>query len=158
MSPVGKSPYFPLARGSHRKRADDDATMTAEAPMAIEERLERLEVKVERGFADVGTRMGGLETRMGGLDRRMDRMEDRFDAMNTKLDVAVESFRDDMKTLVELVDGHVEEMRRTTESIRKEHAADRRLMYAMLRDHTERLRLLELDPSVTSADLRGGSA
>jgi archaellum component FlaC len=116
--------------------------MASDTPMASEERVQRLEAKVDQGFADVNGRMDRL-------DGRMERLEDRMDAFNTKLDVGIESLRSDMKMVVEHLDAHIEWMKRTIDSIRHEHSADRRLMYAMLRDHNERLRLLERDPSVS---------
>ena len=118
--------------------------------MAVDERLARLEITVANGFLENGTRMGGLEgrmggleARMGGLEGRMDRLEDRMSALESKVDVFADSIRADIKTVLEAVTAGTEEMRRTTDAIRAEHRADRRLMMSILDDHGHRLRKLE---------------
>src|SRR5258708_34933257 len=59
----------------------------------MQERLERVETKVDR----VDTKVGGLETRFDRLETRVDHLETRFGDLDTKVDglatslVAVES-------------------------------------------------------------------
>lgn len=117
--------------------------MPTEHAMEINERIDRLEAKVDKGFADLNAKADNHDKRMDGFEKQMDRFEDRLDRMNTKIDVATESIRNDIKIVIERVDGLAREMQHTTESIRKEHEADRRLMYAILRDHSTRIRALE---------------
>ena len=128
--------------------------MATDDVMAVDQRLAQLEKTVAQGFFDQGRRIGGLEGRMDGLDGRvnsvagrmdglagrMDRLEDRMSGLETKLDVFAETIRGDIKTILEVVTAGTNEMRRTTEAIRKEHAADRRLMMSILNDHSNRLR------------------
>ena len=128
------------------------------------QRLSRLETTVATGFREQGARlahlegrmgslegrmdslegrMGSLEDRMGSLQDRMGSLEDRMFALENKLDVVADSIRADLKTVLEAVTAGTEEMRRTTDAIRKEHHADRRLMMSILDDHSHRLRTLE---------------
>jgi hypothetical protein len=85
----------------------------------VAERLARLEETVAKGFFDSGLQFKSIDAPFSMLDRRLD-------AMDRKIGVSVESLRADIKTVLETVIGFTEEMRRTTESIRQEHAADRR--------------------------------
>lgn len=110
--------------------------MTNEDVMAVDERLARLEKTVATEFF-----------KHGG---RLDRLEDRMIALDTKFDIAVESIRGDVKTILEVMTGFAAEMRRTTESIRKEHGADRRLTRSILFDHVTRIRTLEGDAGPAS--------
>jgi archaellum component FlaC len=104
--------------------------------MAVDERLSRLETTVAVGFHEQG--------------QRIDRVEDRMFAVENKLDVVADSIRADLKTVLEAVTAGTEEMRRTTDAIRKEHQADRRLMMSILDDHSHRLRMLEgRDPAAS---------
>jgi predicted phage gp36 major capsid-like protein len=70
-------------------------------------------------------------------------MEMRFSAMNRKIDVNVEALRSDIQTVAESVTALTAEMRRTTEAMRKEHAADREILRQSLLNHAERLHSLE---------------
>lgn len=88
----------------------------------VTERLTQLEVTVAEGFHD---------------------MEQRFSAMSRKIDVNVESLRGDIQTIAESVGALAAEMRRTTEAMRKEHAADREVLRQSLLNHAERLHSLE---------------
>ena len=122
----------------------------------LEGRMGRLEGRVD-GLAG---RMDGLDSRMDGLAGRMDRLEDRMDrladrmdrledrmsALERKFDVFTETIRGDIKTILEVVTAGTNEMRRNTEAIRNEHAADRRLIFSILNDHSARLRSLEHPP------------
>lgn len=116
----------------------------------LEAAVSRLEAVVTRGFTDLARRMDGFDARMGtfearmdGFDARMGRFDQRLDAMNNKVDVTAESLRGDMKRVLEVVGGVAEHLDRTIENIRKEHDAERRLMYAVLKDHGSRLGTLE---------------
>jgi hypothetical protein len=107
--------------------------MANEEVMAVDERVAKLEATTARGFFDQG--------------RRMDRLEDRIAALDSKFDVVSESIRGDVTTIRQLVTGFMDEMRRTTDSMRKEHEADRRLTRLALFDHVSRIRTLEGDES-----------
>jgi uncharacterized coiled-coil protein SlyX len=136
----------------------------ADEVMRVDERLARLEKTVAEGFYELNGRVGrvegrfdvvegrlgwvegrldAVEGRLGAIERRMDRLEDRLDAMNEKLDVVTESLEGKIRTVLDYLVAFRAEMRRTTTAMRKEHRADRRLMYAVLHDHTVRLRALE---------------
>jgi len=67
----------------------------------------------------------------------------RFSAMSRKIDVNVEALRGDIQTAAETVTALTSEMRRTTDAIRKEHAADRGVLRQSLLNHAERLHSLE---------------
>ena len=110
--------------------------MANEDVMAVDERLSRLEATVAEGFHGNGKRFGDLEG-------RMDRLEDRMFALENKLDIVADSIRADLKTVLEAVTAGTDEMRRTTDAIRKEHQTDRRLIMSILDDHRHRLRTLE---------------
>jgi len=128
--------------------------------MAVDQRLARLEATVAQGFFEQGRRMGGLEGRIDGLagrigrledrmdrlEERMDRLEDRMSGLERKFDVFTETIRGDIKIILEVVTAGTNEMRRNTEAIRNEHAADRRLIFSILNDHSARLRSLEHPP------------
>ena len=88
----------------------------------VGERLSRLEDTVAKGFY---------------------RTDARLAAMSNKIDISVEALRGDLKSVMEILTAHIEEMRRTTESIRKEHAADREVLKLSLQDHTIRLEDME---------------
>ena len=103
--------------------------MANEDVMAVDERVAKLEKTMAEGFF--------------GQGRRMDRLEDRMSALDSKFDVVAESIRGDVKTIRELVTGFMDEMRRTTDSMRKEHEADRRLARLALFGHVTRIRTLE---------------
>ena len=85
-------------------------------------RLAQLEVTVAQGFHDI---------------------ELRFSAMSRKIDVNVEALRGDIQTVVEVVTALTNEMRRTTEAMRSEHAADREILRLSLLNQGERLHSLE---------------
>ncbi len=87
----------------------------------VAERLAQLEKTVAEGFHANTTRFRGLDARL--------------DALNNKIDVSVESLRGDLKTVVEILTAHIDEMRRTTDSIRKEGAADREILKLALLNH-----------------------
>ena len=84
-------------------------------------RLAQLEVTVAQGFHD---------------------MELRFSAMSRKIDVNVEALRGDIQTVAETVTALTSEMRRTTDAMRAEHAADREVLRQSLLNHAERLHSL----------------
>jgi signal transduction histidine kinase len=88
----------------------------------VAERLAQLEVTVAQGFHD---------------------MELRFSAMSRKIDITVEALRGDIQTVVEVVTTLTNEMRRTTDAMRKEHSADRAVVNLALEQHARRLHDLE---------------
>lgn len=109
----------------------------------LEAAVVRLEQTVSRGFSELTKRMDGFDARMDSFDARMDRFDVRLEDMNNKIDVTAESLRGDMARLVELLGGVTAHWDRTIASMRKEHDADRRLMYSTLKDHRSRLASLE---------------
>ena len=88
----------------------------------LEERLTRLEVTVAQGFYNA---------------------EMRDSALSNKIDVNTEALRSDLHTVLNAVDSLADELRRTTESIRKEHAADRAVLTLTLQQHARRLHDLD---------------
>jgi hypothetical protein len=88
----------------------------------VSERLTNLEVTVAKGFHD---------------------MELRFSAIDRKIDVSFEALRGDIQTVAELVTSLAAEMRRSTDAMRKEHAADREILRLSLLNHAERIYKLE---------------
>lgn len=115
------------------------------------QRIDQLEAKVTTGFFESGQRFEGVDGRMARLDDRMSRIGDRMFALESKLDIFADSIRGDIKTVLEAVTAGTEEMRRTTENIRREHEADRRLTRSILEDHSKRVRALEHPPLAPSA-------
>lgn len=139
--------------------------------MTLDKQLAALEVTTAKGFQEQRQRLDKIDRRLdtidgslgkidgrldavdgslgkvdGRLDQhtsRFDRLEDRISTLDSKLDVVAESIRGDVTTIRELVTGFMGEMRRTTDSIRKEHAADRRLTRLALADHVVRIRKFE---------------
>jgi hypothetical protein len=106
--------------------ADDgnvvDGERMAETLDKLEERLTRLEVTVAQGFYNA---------------------ELRDAALSNKIDVNTEALRSDLHTVLNAVDSLTDELRRTTESIRKEHAADRAILTLSLQQHSRRIHDLE---------------
>jgi len=111
--------------------------------MAVNERLARLEKTVAEGFFEQRQSFESHDGRFVSLEARMARLEDRIVAIDSKLDIFSEAIRGDLKTVLEAVTAGTDEMRRTTEAIRNEHAADRRLTRSILNDHAVRIRELE---------------
>ena len=95
----------------------------------VAERLAKLEETVAQGFFANSDQFKRIETR--------------FEALDSKIDISVESLRGDIKTVLDAVGGLASELRRTTEAIRKEHAADREILKLALKDHTIRLQATE---------------
>jgi hypothetical protein len=140
---LGNVPYLRLACDSLGRRREDDATMPTEWTMGVEDRLDKLEAAVVRLEVTVSRGFGELTKRMDGFDARMDRYDQRLERMNDKIDVTSESLRGDIQRVVDVVSAMTEHLDRTAENIRKEHEADRRLIYATLKDHRSRLASLE---------------
>lgn len=100
------------------------------------ERLTRLEVAV-----DVNSKaLAALEVTVaqGFLDSEL-----RDLALSQKIDVTTESLRDEIRTVASTVVSLSDEMHRTTDAIRKEHASDRALLTRILEQHARRLHDLE---------------
>lgn len=114
----------------------------------VAERLAQLEKTVAEGFHENTRQFGRLEARFGA---RFGGLDARLDALDNKLDVSVESLRGDLKTVVEVLTAHIEEMRRTTAAMRKEHAADRTILKLALLDHGSRIQNLEERATSSSA-------
>jgi hypothetical protein len=88
----------------------------------VSERLTQLEVTVAQGFHDA---------------------EMRDLALSSKIDVISESMRDEIRTVANAVASLSHEMRRTIDAVRKEHAADRKVLTVTLQQHARRLNELE---------------
>jgi hypothetical protein len=91
----------------------------------ISERLVRLEVTFARGFHEAKSRFHDAELRDLTLSR--------------KIDVNTESLRSDVRMVLDAVASLGDEMRRTTDAIRQEHAADRAVHGLALEEHARRL-------------------
>lgn len=83
------------------------------------------------------------DARLRELEERMANFEDRTDALNIKIDVATEAVRGDIKLVLERVDSLGAEVRREFATMRREHQADRQLLFPVLKDHRMRRRALE---------------
>lgn len=144
----------------------------ADEVMLLDERISRLEKTVAQGFFEqtvhagiVDGRINGLESRVGRLEERMDRLEERMDRLeeqvsllNRKIDVMTEALEGKIQSVLEHLAASMTEMRRMNMTLRKEHWADRRIIYAVLKDHGIRIRSLEgrpgTSPGVRSRRLR----
>lgn len=136
----------------------------ADEIMLLDERISRLEQTVAQGFFELTghgrivdgrihavegsiTRLEGridrLEERMDRLEERMDRLEEQVSLLNRKLDVVAETLEGKIQSVLEHLAASMAEMRRMNVAMRKEHWADRRVIYAILKDHGIRVRLLE---------------
>lgn len=125
--------------------------------MAVDKRRASLEETVAKGFHEQGQQLDRLDGRVDRLDSRVDRLdgrverldgrmgrlEDRMFSLESKVDVGFETMRGEIKTVLEAVTAGTQEMRRTTEAMRKEHEADRRLTRAILLDHSHRIPTIE---------------
>lgn len=95
------------------------------------ERLMLLEVTVGHGFHDTEARF--LECEARGA------------ALSEKIDVNTEAVRADIRTVLDAVGSLSDELRRTADSIRQKHAADRKLFTLTLQQHAKRIQKLEAD-------------
>lgn len=126
----------------------------------MEERLGKLEIKVERvskdvnelrgevreirtGLEDVREGLAEVRTEMSAMSDRIYGVEDQMEALNKRLDVGVESLRGDFKLAFERIDSLREYMERSREEDRRERAADRGVLFALVRDHNRRIRAIE---------------
>lgn len=69
--------------------------------------------------------------------------EQRDLALSRKIDIQVEAIRADLQAAATALNGYAEESRRTAESMRKEHAADRAVLTIALQQHATRIHALE---------------
>jgi hypothetical protein len=95
----------------------------------VAERLARLEVTVAEGFHDTKVRFHDMEQGLLTLSR--------------KVDVQTEAIREDLRSAIDAMNTFAEEARRTTDSVRREHAADRAVLTVALQQHARRLHDLE---------------
>ena len=95
----------------------------------VAERLARLELTVAEGFHNTRQRFQDLE--------------DRFTAVGGKFDIQTEAIREDLQKTAATLNAFAEESRRTAESMRKEHAADRAVLTVTLQQHARRIYDLE---------------
>ena len=129
----------------------------ADEIMAVDERLARLEVTVANGFSEQNGRITSLEHKVDTLDRKVDALgrradildqkvdglSEKVDALNSKLDVVSESLEGKIHLVLERLDSRTGELQASIETMQNESRADRRLMYAMLKDHRVRIEALE---------------
>lgn len=113
----------------------------------VAERLAKLEVTVAEGFHDTRQRFADMEQRDLALSHKIDVQ---VDAMRADLNAAVHKFesqteamRADLQSTAANLNAFTEESRRTAESIRKEHAADRAILTITLQQHAKRIYDLE---------------
>ena len=114
------------------KGFDDSRERDSELAREIDnvaDRLARLEITVAEGFH---------ETR-----KRFDELDDRLTTMGRKFDIQTEAIREDLQTTAATLNAFAEESRRTAESMRKEHAADRAVLTVTLQQHARRVSDLE---------------
>ena len=90
----------------------------AEALDKVEERLTRLEATVAQAFHDA---------------------EERDLALVRKIDLQTEAIRADLQAAIDALNASTEESRRTVDSLRKEHAANRAVLTVTLQQHARRL-------------------
>ena len=103
-----------VARAFRRTVVTSSVVLMPETLADVSERLTRLEVTVAEGFHDARSRFHDAELRDMALSR--------------KIDVNTESLRSDLRTVLDAVASLGDEMRRTTDAIRQEHAADRTVL------------------------------
>lgn len=108
--------------------------------MAAEDEMADFPTRAE--FTDSATRQQ-LAEEINKLSERMYGVEDRADATNSRLDIMKDELRGDIKLAMERLDGLRELIERKAQGGQKERAADQRLLYALVKDHTRRLRALE---------------
>ena len=94
----------------------------AETLDKVSERLTQLEVTVAQGFHDA---------------------EMRDLTLSRKIDVTTESLRDEIRTVADAVASLGNEMRRTVDAVRNDHAADRAVLTVTLQQHARRLHEIE---------------
>ena len=99
-----------------------DGKVMAETLEKVSEQLTRLEVTVAQGFHDA---------------------EQRDLALARKVDIQTEAIRSDLRAAIDAMNAFAEESRRTADSLRKEHAADRAVLTVTLQQHARRLHDLE---------------
>jgi tetrahydromethanopterin S-methyltransferase subunit G len=56
-----------------------------------DERLDDLNEKVEKGFADVGERFEDVHKRFEDVDKRFDKLEDRFEGLQKEMNMRFDS-------------------------------------------------------------------
>ena len=95
----------------------------------VADRLARLDMTVAEGFHDTKVRFHDMEQGVLALSR--------------KIDVQTEAIREDLQSAAGALNTFAEEARRTTDALRKEHAADRAVMTAALQQHARQLHDLE---------------
>ena len=114
----------------------------------VAERLAQLERTVAEGFHENTRQFNRVEARIDRLEARFDArfggLDARLGVLDNKIDASVEWLHGDLKTVVEIVTAHINEMRRTTASMRKEHAADREILKLALLNHDRRIHSLEV--------------
>jgi hypothetical protein len=128
-----------MARRSQDLASEDDATMANPELQAMREQLDGLSRTME-GLAETSEEQ---LAEMERLSARVYGVEDRIDAVNTRLDVGADALRNDVKLALERVDGLREFLERSHEDDRRERAAERGVLFALVRDHNRRLRAIE---------------
>lgn len=94
-----------------------DNTM-ADSLDKVAERLALLEQTMAKGFYD---------------------LDERVTVMGSKFDIQTEAIREDLQKTAATLNAFAEESRRTAESMRKEHAADRAVLIVTLKQHARRI-------------------
>lgn len=106
----------------------------------VAERLANLEVTAAKGFHETNRRFDSLTA---DINTRFREAEERDIALSRKIDVTAESLRGDIRTVLDAVTSLGDEMRRTTDAIRSEHAADRAMLTTAIEGHARRLHAFE---------------
>ena len=98
---------------------------------------------VHSEFKSVHSEFKSVHSEFKSVDQRFHEAELRDIALSRKIDVATETLRGDLRNVMDAVASLGEEMRRTTDSIRKEHAADRAVLTTAIESQARRLHTLE---------------
>ena len=117
----------------------------------VSKRLADLEATVAKGFYENSAQFKGMNAQFEKVDAQFKAVDARFHeaelrdiALSRKIDVTADALRGDIRTVLDAVGSLADEMRRTTDSIRKEHAADRAVLTTALEQHAGRLHALEV--------------
>ena len=109
----------------------------AETVDRVAQRLASLEVTVAKGFHETSQQLDGVNSNFKSVDQRFQDVDQHFKEvhrrlheaelrdidLSRKIDVTTETLRSDIRNVMDAVTTLGEEMRRTTDSIRKEHVA-----------------------------------
>ena len=85
----------------------------------------------------------GSRMKFNRLSERVYGVEDRSDVITSRLDIMRDELRGDVMIAVERIDGLRQLLERSRNEEREQRAVDQRLLYALVKDHSRRLRAIE---------------